>query len=1375
MKPLNRSLTTTIFTCLFLSGISFANDTDWNPGAIGDWSDPANWSNGVPTKNSITSVRGGGTVRINQTGLFGGLLILSYETTIEMTSGSLTTSTEDFDNSGSFNQAGGLHTTGFMSIYGGNYNLSGTGSLITESFYMHSGIFNQTAGVNQALGSFNIEKGTYNLGGTGQLTTSFLNMHSGNFNQTGGNNHGWDLSLSMFGSGESTYTLSGGQIKTACQSIGKGGSFIQTGGINQAGNLFVADSWTFTNSTLSAGYTLTGGELQAQNEQVTGNDPTFFHQTGGLNTAEYLSIGNQSRYDFTGGSLHVHNGLDLQGILNLGDSNAQIIADGGIINLAGGTLLNTRNASFSAGADAFVILPSDFDPNSTFKNYQNDGRTHTSGTPLVIAAGETITVTRGTINDLVECQGTIAISHPDDGNNFINLNSGIKLSAGGQANLGMGQGTVVADNALSLVSGGDLACNALFVGREKSGQFTQTGGTITLTDVEIGNKSTGQGIYYQTGGTLQTEVLRAGGEGEGTFEQSGGTTSISSELVLGYNPGSSGTYRLKNTGHLSADSETIGDEGTGQFEQTGGINLIGQTLCLGNSVGSEGTYRLSGTGILLAGQEIIGKDGTGTFIQSGGENRTDLLVVGPAGRYELSAGTLQINQGINVKGTFDLTGSNTSLVFQGAIVNFTGGTIANASNASLILDQNSLLILPEGVDPQILFANYVNLGLTHTAGTPLAIGNNRNISGAGDINDHVTCTGGTLTAGKNMAINLNGGLTLENGKIDLGKGILTVDDETSGIIEGQLLSYGGKMCVGNNGTGSFTQTHWGSVNLIPDFYSNGTLVLGNNYGSHGTYNLGGSGELSTGEEVIGYEGTGNFNQTGGTNRTRQLTMGSKGNIYSLSGGDLIADTEYIFYGSNLFCHSGGTNATKYLSVDSRYQLSGTGVLTAESEYIGGQFVQTGGANTVGDISIRGTYEFSGGSLRIRNGLKLSGVLDGQGMGNTIIADDAILNLTGGTLANVGQTTMIAGRDSLTIYSPGHSPENYFKTFQTEGLLHEAGTTLTIPAGRTVRGSGTLDDHVVCSGTITASPSINMTNGLTLTQGADVDLGNGVLEVNDLENNMTGGKLRTYYETIGDTQPGTFRQTGGVNTTQELYIGGNCSGTYTLAGGTLDAHSVCVGPYMTSTDGRLEITDSKARINISDILYFGPNSSLAAAPGATIHFFNNTVTGPGTGVINNSTNAAALDALKHMIFIFEGGNNGTNQYEIAGKDMGGTLAGFENNFALGTLTLGGIDTSNLQLIDLYENQPDWNGREALYVYHLNLGAGSVLDLNGFNLYYLDGVIDFAHCTILNGSITQVPEPAALIIWLSAIPAGLAFYRGRGDGRPRRPWGSRPSGL
>ena len=98
-------------------------------------------------------------------------------------------------------------------------------------------------------------------------------------------------------------------------------------------------------------------------------------------------------------------------------------------------------------------------------------------------------------------------------------------------------------------------------------------------------------------------------------------------------------------------------------------------------------------------------------------------------------------------------------------------------------------------------------------------------------------------------------------------------------------------------------------------------------------------------------------------------------------------------------------------------------------------------------------------------------------------------------------------------------------------VHVAGTTLTVPAGKGFGGWGSINDPVVCQGTIAAASGgvINLGNGLLLGGSGSVNLGsNSSLTVNDITSGITGGSLSATTQYVGKTGTGLFTQSAGSN-------------------------------------------------------------------------------------------------------------------------------------------------------------------------------------------------------------------------------------------------------
>ena len=124
------------------------------------------------------------------------------------------------------------------------------------------------------------------------------------------------------------------------------------------------------------------------------------------------------------------------------------------------------------------------------------------------------------------------------------------------------------------------------------------------------------------------------------------------------------------------------------------------------------------------------------------------------------------------------------------------------------------------------------------------------------------------------------------------------------------------------------------------------ISVGYGAGLTGTYNLSGTGTLNAGNTLeVGANGTGIFNQTGGTSIVpTYLYLGTNptGNgSYNLQGGTLDADSTMVstqeiigFYGTGSFTQTGGTHNANTISMATgagsvgSYSLSGTGTLTA---------------------------------------------------------------------------------------------------------------------------------------------------------------------------------------------------------------------------------------------------------------------------------------------------------------------------------------------------------------------------------------------------------------------------------------------------------------
>ena len=225
--------------------------------------------------------------------------------------------------------------------------------------------------------------------------------------------------------------------------------------------------------------------------------------------------------------------------------------------------------------------------------------------------------------------------------------------------------------------------------------------------------------------------------------------------------------------------------------------------------------------------------------------------------------------------------------------------------------------------------------------------------------------------------------------------------------------------------------------------------------------------------------------------------------------------------------------------------------------------------------------------------------------------------------------------------------------------------------------------------------------------------------------------------------------GGTNRargTLTIGRGPGSQGSYSMSGGILVATDLFIGG---EGEGSMHITGPGADLTVERTLRFGPHSTFTAIPDTAFHM-------TGSAFENESTDPAALAGLANLNLIFEGGTTDIDPFEVAGRDIGTAPEGWDLNFELGTLTLGGsAGVGQVVLVDTFDNQPGWDGSEALYVRNLVVGPGSTLDLNGLHLYYLSAQID-PNATIIGGSLTQIPEPTTPTLLALG---GLALLRRR----------------
>ena len=234
------------------------------------------------------------------------------------------------------------------------------------------------------------------------------------------------------------------------------------------------------------------------------------------------------------------------------------------------------------------------------------------------------------------------------------------------------------------------------------------------------------------------------------------------------------------------------------------------------------------------------------------------------------------------------------------------------------------------------------------------------------------------------------------------------------------------------------------------------LYLGNNAGGSGTYALSGSGLLSAGYEYIGVSGNGSFNQSGGTN--------------AVSSGSYNNGALYLGFvpGSS-----------------GKYNLSGSGLLTAPTEYIGfggatGSFTQSGGTNSVSSGLVLGQSASSAGTYSLNGGLlSLASLAQGDG--------SATFDFSGGTFQ--AASTFSTGVP-IVLCTAGSNG-----VFDTNGNVLTLAGVLSGPGGLQKTGSGTLvlgGTNTYLGGTTVNDGSLIVTNNRAIANGSNLYVGDAGL-------------------------------------------------------------------------------------------------------------------------------------------------------------------------------------------------------------------------------------------------------------------------------------------
>ena len=874
-------------------------------------------------------------------------------------------------------------------------------------------------------------------------------------------------------------------------------------------------------------------------------------------------------------------------------------------------------------------------------------------------------------------------------------------------------------NGTYTLSGGSLSVGeALFVGGQGSGTFTQTGGSVTIPGVaELivgGGVSASTGTYNLSGAssTLTTSEVFVGSQGHGTFAMSGGTFKGTDFTIGGQ--GGTGVFNLSG-GSLGTQNVVIGyADSSGTFTQTGGSVSVAQDVTVAGEAGGTGAYNLSGaTSTLTTGNIVVGNAGSGTFTQTGGSvNVTgDQLVVGSGGTgaYNLSGGSVYSDEGAivvghNGSGTFNQTGgsvtTNVSDVILGEGTGATG--TYNLSGANSILSIAALFVGSGGtgtfnLDGGTLITDQVGL-----------------FTGTGTFNFN----GGTLKpatsgtyffAGLTTANVRAGGAKIDTDGFDVTISQPLVHDTTPGAaaIDGGLTKSGaGTLTIGGNNT-------YTGATII----SAGTLQIGN-YGTTGT--LGTNTGAITDNGVLAFNRSNNVTLANVVSGTGGLTKLSAGTL-TLTGANTYTGATTIS-GGTLQIGNGGTTGTP-----------GTGAITDNGTLVfnrsdaalnlgnaiggSGGVIQAGAGTTTFSGSSANTYtgdtQVNGGTLVLAKGSAGAGNNFGSAMGGNLIVNSGgtarygassqvgdgkgitvnaggTLDLNGfaesltGVTVNGGSVTTGAGYLNVrgAFGADGSSTSSYAGNLHLEAATANAARDVSVASGGTftisaVVGNG--DNHLATQLNKTGAGTLTLTGTNTYTGATAISA--GTLQIG---NGGTTGTLGTNTGAITDNGTLVVNRSNAVTLPNAISGSGDLTklgaGTLTLTGvNTYTGNTSVNAGTLAIPSGRVGVAGSMGTLNVNGNAAAVTLSGAASLSTAGASIINGSMTQTGGSF---TTNGNQLGVGIHS------GNTGTYNLSGAGSTLstgdiivGNDGAGGAFNQSGGSVTLGadrqfvlGVDTA-----------------------------------------------------------------------------------------------------
>lgn len=814
-----------------------------------------------------------------------------------------------------------------------------------------------------------------------------------------------------------------------------------------------------------------------------------------------------------------------------------------------------------------------------------------------VGNNEMALVNSGTIDANVATSGATLTVQVNDG--FTNSGT-LEATAGGQLYL-------YSTNSAINNTGGTITANG-------SGSLVQldagvNGGTVTLSGAST--------LQLQNASITNATITNSA---TGTIEILAGTNTLGGTI----NNSAGGTFKIDNNAVLDLQGGTYSQLGSVQLNSIGNNTEL---VLSGNVTLSGGTVTMSNN----AANYIFGQVSTDTLTNketiSGaghiGNGQMTLVNSGTINANQSAGMTIDANGGLTNTGTLEAT-SGATLALTGMTITDAGGTLS-ANTGTLQLNSTTVnggTVSLTGASTLQLNSSTVHNGstITNSSTGTINVASGTNTLG-GTINNSA---GGTFEIANNAVLDLEGGTYAQLGAMQIN----SIGNNTELVLEGNVALTGGSVTMSNN-----------AANYIFGAVSTDTLT--------NQETISGAGHIGNGQMTLVNSGTINANQSAGLTISANGGVTNTGTLEATSGATLALSNEII-------ANTGGTISAN------------TGTVQLNSTTVNGGAITLTGASTLQLNSSAvhgGTLTNSAtGTIDIASGTNALGATINNSAGGTFeIANNAILNLEGGTysqlgavqLNSIGNNTELVLQGNVTLSGgsvtmSNNTPNYIFGQVSTDTLTNQETISGAGHIGNgqmTLVNSGTINANQSTALTISANGGVTNTGTLEATSGATLALSNQLVTNTGGTISANTGTVQVNSSTING---GTITLTGASNlqlNSSTVHAGStvtnSSTGTIEIASGT----NVLGGTVNNSAGGVLKV-DNNAILQLEGGTYsqlgavqlnsIGNNTELVIEDNVTLS--GSTVTLSGNAA-NYILAANAADTLTNQGTIQGAGNIG----------------------------------------------------------------------------------------------------------------------------------------